>query len=335
MSRRNFLFMAFLSFEQIIKKIDQLEEANIIIAALEFRVFTHLEKKSLSCQTLANKAGLHFEGAEALFNALASLGVIRKVGNSFANTPDGYKHFCENSPHFKKGTIFLRKENRDEWSKLTNTIKQGRNISDLSNEDPGFREPFTYAMHERSSEFSKPLSKIVTRKPVGKLIDLGGGPGSYSAEILKIDKLAQAVLIDRQASLIVAKEILKKSKVMKRISFVAGDLFEVPFGNNVDTALYSNILHIYNKAQNTKILKKINKSLKPGGRLILVDYFLKNNLIEPFRAALFSLTMLLFTATGKTYTFEETKSLLKKNGFGKFKRYELNQGCSALEAIKI
>ena len=47
--------MAYLTYKQIINKIDQLEEANILIAALEFRVFTHLGKKSLSCQTLANK----------------------------------------------------------------------------------------------------------------------------------------------------------------------------------------------------------------------------------------------------------------------------------------
>ena len=327
--------MAYLTYEQIINKIDQLEEANILIAALEFRVFTHLGKKSLSCQTLANKAGLQLEGTDALLNALASLGAISKKGNSFANTPESYKHFCEQSPNFKKGTIFLRKENRDEWSKLTNTIKKGRNISELSKEDIGFRELFSYAMHERSSGFSKPLSKIITRKPVGKLVDLGGGPGSYSAEILKIDKMAQAVLIDRQASLNVAKAILKNSKVIERFSFVAGDLFEVSFGSNIDTALYSNILHIYNKSQNTKILKKINKSLKPGGRLILVDYFLNNNLIEPYRAALFSLTMLMFTAKGKTYTFEQTESLLKKNGFGKLKRYELSQGCSVIEGIKI
>ena len=34
--------MGYLSFEHFIKKIDQLEEANILIAALEFRLFTHL-----------------------------------------------------------------------------------------------------------------------------------------------------------------------------------------------------------------------------------------------------------------------------------------------------
>ena len=326
--------MGYLSFEHFIKKIDQLEEANILIAALEFRLFTHLGKKTLSSQSLANKAGLSLEGAEVLFNALASLGAIRKIGSSFANTPHSYKNLCEHSPNYKKGTIFLRKENREEWSKLTNVIKNGRNMSEHNNEEPSFREQFTYAMHERSREFSKPLAQVVARKPVGKLIDLGGGPGSYSAEILKTDKLAQAILIDRQASINVAKEILKNSFVIKRFSFVAGDLFDVDFGDNIDTALYSNILHIYNKSQNKKLLKKINKSLSPGGRLIIVDCFLKNNLIEPFNAALFSLTMLMFTATGKTYTFEETESLLKKNGFGKLKRYQLSKGFCALEAIK-
>lgn len=178
--------MAFLSFEQIVNKIDQLEEANILIAALEFKVFTHLGKKKLTHSTFAKKAGIHAEGSEALLNALVSMGAIKKTGNTYTNTPDRYKHFCEHSPHYKKGTVFLRKENRDEWSELTSIIKNGRNLSEFGDDDPKFREPFTYAMHERSRKFSKPLAMFITRKPVGRLIDIGGGPGSYSAEILKM-----------------------------------------------------------------------------------------------------------------------------------------------------
>lgn len=326
--------MAFLKFEQFISKIDQLEEANILIAALQFRIFTHLGKRALTYQALAKKAGLQPEGAEALLNALVSMGAIKKVGKTFSNTPEGFKHFCEHSPDYKKGTVFLRQENRDEWSGLIDIIKNGRSLSEGDDDDPEFREPFTYAMHERSSRFSKPLAQFVARKPVGKLVDLGGGPGSYSAEILRNDKFAQAVLIDRQASLKVAKSLLKNSAVIKRFSFVAGDLFNVNFGIETDTVLYSNILHIYNESENSRLFNKIYKSLKPGGRLILVDLFLKDNRTEPFDAAMFSLTMLLFTATGRTYTFKETETLLKKIGFGKFKRCELGQGSSVIEAIK-
>ncbi len=327
--------MAFLKFEQFIKKIDQLEEANILMASLEFRVFTHLGKKCLTPSTLAKKASIQPEGAEALLNALASLGALKKTGNTFSNAPDSFKYFCEQSPHYKRGTVFLRRENRDEWSDLIKIIKNGRKLSEFGDDDPKFRESFTHAMHERSSKFSKPLAKFITRKPVGKLIDLGGGPGSYSVEILKNDKSAQAVLIDRQATLKVAKTIIKKTSIFKRFTFMDGDLFEVSLGKEIDTVLYSNILHIYNDKENSRMFKKIYKSLKTGGRFILVDLFLKDNRTEPFDGALFSLTMLLFTATGRTYTIKETEKLLNKNGFGKFKYCELEQGSSVIEAIKI
>jgi ubiquinone/menaquinone biosynthesis C-methylase UbiE len=327
--------MAFLNFDQLINKMDQLEEANTLLAALEFRVFTHLGKRALTSHSFAKKAKIHPEGAATLLNALVSLGALKKTGDTFSNTAESFRHFCEYSPQYKKGTVFLRKQNRDEWSKLIGIIKNGRDVSKFSDDDPEFREPFTYAMHERSRAFSKPLAKFITRKPVGKLMDLGGGPGSYSAEILKHDKSASAVLMDRLASLKVAKKILKNSSVIKRFNFMAGDLFKTDFGNDMDTVLYSNILHIYNESENSKIFKKIRESLKQGGRFILVDFFLKNNRTEPFDGALFSLTMLLFTATGRTYTFKETEKLLKDNGFGSFNRYELGQGSSVIESVKI
>jgi ubiquinone/menaquinone biosynthesis C-methylase UbiE len=327
--------MATLNYEQFLNKIDQLEEANILIAALQFRVFTHLGRRKLTSRALAKKAGIHPEGADALLYALVSLGALKSNGNTFMNSPESFRHFCERSPEYKLGSVFLRQENRDEWSSLIDILKNGRTVPEEDNDEPEFREPFTYAMHERSQFYSKTLAQFITRKPVGRLVDLGGGPGSYSAEILKYDKSANATLVDRPASLKVAKKILKSSKVIKRFNFIAGDLFKVEFGNEVDTVLYSNILHIYNESQNSKMFKRIYKSLKPGGRLILVDLFLKNNRAEPFDAAMFSLTMLLFTATGRTYTFNETEALLKKNGFGKFSRCELGKGSSVIEAVKI
>ena len=71
--------MTFLSFKQLVNKIDQLEEANILIAALEFRVFTHLGKRRLTSRAFAQKSRIHPEGAEALLNALVSLGALKNL----------------------------------------------------------------------------------------------------------------------------------------------------------------------------------------------------------------------------------------------------------------
>jgi ubiquinone/menaquinone biosynthesis C-methylase UbiE len=325
-----------LTFKQIIEKIDHLEEANILLAALELRVFSILEQKTLSGRAVANKARSQPVETEILLNALVAMGALFKTNGLFKNTSETYKHLCDSSPNYKRGMVRLRSENRDEWANMLNIIRSGRVHSEQEVEDnDDFRWDFTHAMHERSSFYSTKLSKCVTRKPVGRLLDLGGGPGSYSVAILKKDKKATATLFDRPVTLEVAKKILEPMSVYSRFSFLEGDLFKTDYGSGYDTILFSNILHIYNPIQNRLLFKKIHRALEKGGRFILVDYFLKEDKTAPYDAALFSLTMLMFTETGKTYTFKETETLLKKAGFGSIKRFNLDHGASLLEAVKV
>ena len=75
--------------------------------------------------------------------------------------------------------------------------------------------------------------------------------------------------------------------------------------------------------------------MKLGGGLIIVDLFLNTYISQPYNAALFSLTILMFTATGRTNSFNKTETLLRKVGFGKLKRFDLDRGSSFIEAEKI
>jgi hypothetical protein len=56
---------------------------------------------------------------------------------------------------------------------------------------------------------------------------------------------------------------------------------------------------------------------------------------QPYDAALFSSTMLMFTVTERTYSFNKTETLLRKVGFGKLKRFDLDRGSRVIEAEKI
>lgn len=328
--------MHMLTFKQIIEKIDQLEEANILLAALELKIFSILGKNSLTSGRIAIQAETKPVETEMLLNALVAMGALRKVNSSYKNTSETYRHLCNSSPDFKKGMLKLREENRKEWTNLLETLKNGRDLTQYDGgDDPDFRWFFTHAMHERSEFYSRKVAGFVARKPVGRLLDLGGGPGSYSAAILKKDKKATATLFDRKSAIHVAKEILAGNRVLSRFDFIEGDLFQTDYGGNYDTVLFSNILHIYNPAENKILFRKIHQSLVKGGRFILADLFLNENKTEPFDAALFSLTMLMFTATGKTYTFKETKDLLKKTGFGSCKILKLEKGSSIIKAVKL
>ena len=190
-------------------------------------------------------------------------------------------------------------------------------------------------MHERSELSADKVADAVSQNKIGKLLDLGCGPGSYTAAILKKDKTATATLMDRAVAIKVARKIYKTQSVYNRLHFVSGDFFDDEFGEGYDTVLLSNIIHIYNVKENKIIFKKINKGLKKGGRFVLYDLFLNNSKTEPFDAALFAITMLLYTKTGKSYAFGEVDSLLRNAGFARIKKTKIGDGSSIIEAIKI
>lgn len=324
-----------MTYEQIIDKIDQLEEANLLLAALELRIFTALGRKLHTARAIAKKAGSREEGTAALLDALVAMQAIKKQGSRYGNTSETFKHLCASSKDYKKGTVMLRQETRREWEQLLSVIRNGRDLSPYAgNDDTEFRYLFSHAMHERSGRFSEKVARFITRSAAGDMLDLGSGPGSYSAAILRQDKKARVTLLDRPAALKVAREIFRSMRLAKRTCFLEGDLFDTPYGENRDTVFYSNILHIYNEKENARIFRKAHRALKPGGRFILADLFLKENRTEPYNAAIFSVTMLLFTATGKTYTFDETERLLSAAGFYKFKRHDIGMGSSLMEAVK-
>jgi len=324
-----------LTLKQFTETIDRLEEARILMASLEFKIFSILRQKSMTAKEVARQSKTKPEEMEALLNALTAMKALRFKNGRYSSAPQMYKYFCESSPHYLKGTAFLKLEKNDEWARLINIIRNGRDLSEFDGEDePEFRDLFTYAMHERSEPFAKKIAEIITRKPAGRFLDLGCGPGTYSAAVLRKDKKAKAILLDRPTAFKVAQELHGNASFWSRMELKPGDLFNTPFGDHVDTIFYSNILHIYNSEENKQLFLKMKQSLVKGGRLVLVDYFHTRDATQPYEAALFGVTMLVFTATGKTYSYDETEKLLSQTGFHKFRRVSLGEGTGMLVAIK-
>lgn len=324
-----------LTYQSFVQKIDQLEEAQLLLAALELDIFTLVGKKKLTLKVLAKQARCSEEGLEALLNCLVTLEAMHLKHGRYSNTAEMFKHFCKSSPDYKKGTVMLRQENYEEYGHLLDVIRNGRQFGGKHEaDDPERRELFTYAMHERSESRAKQVAAHVAKQPVGRLLDLGSGPGSYSAEILKRDKKATGTLLDRESALKTGRKIWGKSSVWQRIETRPGDLFDTDYGNGFDTILFSNILHIYNPDENAALLEKMNHALNPGGRVVLLDYFLNDARTKPHHASMFSLTMLLFTETGKTYTWKETETLLRSAGFHKLNRVPLEDDSGLLTGIK-
>ncbi|MEE8260767.1 MAG: methyltransferase dimerization domain-containing protein, partial [Nitrospinaceae bacterium] len=140
-----------LTLKQFTETIDRLEEARILMAALEFKIFSILRQKRMTAQQVTQQSKTKLDGMEPLLNALTAMKALRFEKGAYSSAPHMYKYFCESSPHYMKGTAFLKLEKNDEWSRLIDIIRKGRNLSEFEGEDdPEFRDCFTHAMHERS-----------------------------------------------------------------------------------------------------------------------------------------------------------------------------------------
>ncbi len=102
--------------------------------------------------------------------------------------------------------------------------------------------------------------------------------------------------------------------LLGRVTLVAGDFEtdELPGGH--DLAWLSAIVHQNGPAQNDALYARILRALAPGGRLVIRDHLMEPDRTRPRAGALFAVNMLVGTAHGGTYTFEEIRSGLERAG---------------------
>jgi ubiquinone/menaquinone biosynthesis C-methylase UbiE len=113
----------------------------------------------------------------------------------------------------------------------------------------------------------------------------------------------------------VAKENAGKLNVINRYELLPGSAFEVDLGGGYDIILIPNLLHHFDEQANVILLKRMRAALKPGGRIVILEFVPDENRITPEIPARFALVMLASTPGGDAYTFPELKRMLEASGF--------------------
>jgi hypothetical protein len=106
-----------------------------------------------------------------------------------------------------------------------------------------------------------------------------------------------------------------KANAHLRYDTIAGSAFDVAWGEGYDLVLVPNFLHHFNAASCTDILGRARAALTAGGRVAIVEWVPNEDRVSPPVPALFSMTMLLTTPAGATYTASELAGMLADSGF--------------------
>jgi len=302
----------------------------ILFTAVEFDIFTIIDKDKVTARGISKSIHANERATEMLLNALVSLKLLTKQKNHYKNSPVSNLHLIKGKPLYLGDAVHHAHNIMDNWTMLRETIETGKAVSlkDLPEEvDPHDARDFITAMHNIASVKADELCSKMDLKGVKKILDLAGGPGTYAIAFAKANPQLHAVVFDLEHVTRLTQEFIKASGMEERVSVQASNCLEDSFGmNEYDAILVSNILHIYNPANNVKILRKCRDALRGSGRVIIHEFVLDETKTRPQFAALFSLNMLIGTQEGASYSESEYRKWLGDAGFKQIRKIDLKSG---------
>ena len=191
----------------------------------------------------------------------------------------------------------------------------------------------TLALAGRAKNVAPHMAANLDLSGARLLVDLGGGTGIYSFALLQKNPTLRSVILDRPEVLKVAAEMAEEYGVADRVELRPGDMFKDALPDFADAVLLSNILHDWDIPECRQLIQRCADALNPGGRLVIHDVLLNDDLDGPLPIALYSAA--LFTLTeGRAYSAQEFCSWLAAAGLTPQPPQPTLVHCHAIQAMR-
>ena len=290
-------------------------------AGVKLGIFTVLGDDACTSGEVAQEIEGDQRGVEVLLNALTAMNLLERKNGKYANTSLSATFLAAESPQYV-GHIIMHHHNLvASWSQLDQSVRSGAPVRESSSQsDDAWRESFLMGMFNMAMLIAPRLVKTVDLSDRRRLLDLGGGPGTYAVHFCLNHPRLKATVYDLPTTRPFAQRTIAQFRLTDRIHFEAGNYLEDKIEGSYDAVWLSHILHAEGPPDCRVLLKKAASLLEPGGMIIVHDFILNDTLDGPPFPALFALNMLLGTPHGRTYSEEQIGDMLSEVGVVDIKR---------------
>ncbi len=306
--------MSRLDAEETLQLARDYMECRVLLTAAELDLFTLLAAGPLGTEQIAAPLNADVRALTILLDALAGMELLAKRNAKYHCEPDIAALLAASSPTSVLPMVLHSANQWRKWSDLTGIVR-GEIEPGRHPRTPQMQRAFIDAMDVVSVPRAPLIAAAVKPGSAKSLLDVGGGPGTYTAAFLRVAPDLRATLFDLPDVVEIAREHLGRAGLLDRVTLAAGDFYvdELPAGH--DLTLVSAIIHQNSPQQNLNLYRKVFRALEPGGRIIVRDHVLKPDRTRPRRGAVFAINMLVSTEGGNCYTFEEIRRGLTEAGF--------------------
>ena len=278
-----------------------------------------------------------------LLRFLASEGIFAEVENGFFELTPLAAYLQTDTPgSLRSLVIYYGEETYQPWGSLLHSIKTGETAFNHVNKSGVFQylaqRPesaaiFNQAMTEYTVEESTAVIAAYDFSEFEKIVDVGGGQGSFIAAILKANTKPKGVLFDLPQGIEGAEGYLEAAGLIDRCNVIGGDFFEsIPGGG--DAYIFKNIIVNWDDERTVAILKNCHSAMADNGKLLIVEVSVASSRNVPSFSKLFDLHMMVMTG-GRGRTEEEFQTLFSATGFKLTNIISTESQVSIIEGVRI
>lgn len=283
-------------------------------------LFEAIEESGERVDKLCEALCWDYEKGSRFLEMLCFLGILERYEETFYPSLFSRKFLLKESPNYQGHSLRFEERLIDSWNTLGDVLKQGERLygAEEKSEEEYQEALKTYigSMDEAAKIRSAEMWELIAPKEEGIILDIGGGSGAYLAEFLSRNPGWKAIFCDLPDIINKAREGEFGKKYGNRVTWYSCNLldeevnFERDFSTKVDLILFSNIIHCQGFEETAKFLQNTTSVLKEEGMVLVHDFFKDRS----WRGSLYDLHMMLNTYNGRTYTIDETTSMLNQCG---------------------
>lgn len=200
-------------------------------------------------------------------------------------------------------------------------------------DDPKDARWLTERLAGRAAITAPKLAELVPLDGARRLVDVGGGTGIFSFAYLQKYPGLRAEIVELPMVAREAANYASRYGVGDRVTCVIKNMFTEPLPQGADAILLSNVLHDWDVDKSRRLVKKCADALLPGGKLIIHDVLLNDQLDGPKTIAIYSV-ILFYLTEGRAYSALEYREWLLDAGLVPLDPVKTLVNCWAVTAVK-
>lgn len=293
-------------------------DSQTFLTANRIGLFQTLANQSMDTVAIANLLGTKPRPTKLLLKACVALGLLEETEEGFRNSPLSTNFLVPGSKAYIGNAIRYSDNLYKTWGDLESALREDRPPlvpETYLGKNPSVTKDFVYGMHDRALGIGKAMLEIVDLSNYQQLLDIGGGPGTYSALFTMRYPNLRARVLDLPDVASIAEEIVAAMGASDKVTMIPGSYMETKFPSNNDVVLISGVFHRESPHTCQELIHKAEQALQPGGLLIISDVFTDEGGSGPLFATLFGLNMMLTAEDGGVHSDGDVSKWMREAGF--------------------